>query len=218
MGKGSQNIRGLNIDDITLDEIYDFIDTRGENISPELAYYMELMEMVRDMDNRPMKYGSKEVIIKHLKKFQGLSDYTARKVYDDAIQYFYTQNSISKEAYRHRIAERQEKLINLGINMIKDVNDVIKLAKANADLVQILGLDKNDDFKMEEDEFLPPFTILSMNAKEMGIPTAVDKKELEKWVDQLPAFTEAQKELIKQESLIKPLKILPEENEDLRKH
>ena len=217
MSKKNKNVRGLNIEDLTLEDIYDFLDTRGENMSQEMAYYMELLQKVYDMDNRPMKFGSRDIIIKHLMKFEKLSRYLANKIYDDAIEYFYSNVSITKEAHRNRIADRHERLINMAIGMIEDVNDVFKLLKANKDLIDILDLNKEDEFLMEDSDFLKPFQILSMDAEQLQLPTRVDRKKLEEWVKELPELTEGEKDLILQESLIKPLKLFPDEHENIRK-
>lgn len=211
------NIRGLNIESITLEDIYDFIESRGDNISPEIAYYMELMEKVYNFDNRPKEYGSKEIILKHLMKIEKLSRHMANKVYEDAMEYFYSQSAISKDAHRNRIADRQERLLNMAIEMVEDVNDIFKLLKANADLAKILNLDKEDTLQLSDDEFLKPFRILSMDAHKLGLPTAVNRKELQEWVETLPELTERERELILQESLVKPLNLFPTEDEDLRK-
>ena len=212
-----KNIRGLNIDDISLEDIYDFLENRGENIAPEIAYYMELMEKAYNMDNRPLKYGSREVIIKHLIKFEKLSRYLANKVYEDAMEYFYSQSHISKEAHRNRIADRQERLLNMAIGMVEDVNDIFKLLKSNADHLKILNLDKEEALELPDDEFLTRFKVLSMDAEKLGLPTQVGRKKLEEWVNQLPELTEGERELIMQEALIKPLKLFPDPDENLRK-
>lgn len=211
------NISHIDIEDITLDDIYEFINHRGKKLKPELAYYMQLMEKAYEMDKKPMEFGTKDKILKHFVKFNGLSRHHAAKVYEDAMEYFYSNSTITKDAHRNRIAQRHEDLINMGIEMIEDSKDIFNLLKANADLAKMLNLDKPDDFQLEDDEFIPPFRILSMDAKQLQLPTQVDRDKLKEWVDKLPEITERERELIYQESLIKPLKLFPEENEDLRK-
>lgn len=211
------NIRGLNIEDITLEDIYDFLDSRGENMKPEVAYYMSLMERIYDMDHRPRKFGSREIIIKHLIKVEKLSKYLADKVYDDAMEYFYSQAQISKEAHRQRIFDRQERLINMAIEAVEDVNDIFKIMKSNKDLIEILNLNKEESLKLDDEEFMKPFKILSMDAQKLGLPTAVNKKELLEWVEKLPGFSEKDKELILEEALVNTKNLFPTEDEDLRK-
>lgn len=211
------SMKGINIDDISLEDIYNYLESNNQKLRPEIARYMQLMDKVFNMDCKPVKFGSKEIIIKHLIKFEGLSRYMAMKIYDDAMEYFYSQSNITKDAHRNRIAERQDKLVSMAIEMVEDVNDVFKIMKANADLVKILNLDKEEPLKLEDDEWLKPFKVLSMDGEKLGLPGAFDREELEEWLQTLPELPEKTKELILQEALVKPLKLFPPENEDLRK-
>lgn len=211
------SMKGINIDDISLEDIYNYLESNNQKLRPEIARYMQLMDKVFNMDCKPVKFGSKEIIIKHLIKFEGLSRHMAMKIYDDAMEYFYSQSNITKDAHRNRIAERQDKLVSMAIEMVEDVNDVFKIMKANADLVKILNLDKEEPLKLEDDEWLKPFKVLSMDGEKLGLPGAFDREELEEWLQTLPELPEKTKELILQEALVKPLKLFPPENEDLRK-
>lgn len=207
----------MNLENISLEDIYDFIESKETTISPEIERYLHLMDKVRGMHLRVMKYGSKESILKHLMKVDGLSRYLANKIYNDALEYFYCDNEISKSAWRNIIAERQDRLINLAIELAKDVSDVAKIAKMNIDLGLLRQLDKEDPQVLPEELFQRPFKLYTFDAKMLGLPTAVDRNKLAEWIDTLPDLTEKERLLIRQESLIDPLKLFPEDHENPRK-
>lgn len=207
----------MNLDNISLDDIYDFIDSKSGKISPEIERYLELMDKVRGMHYNALRFGSKERIIKHLMKVEGLSRFLANKIYNNAMEYFFCDNEISKQAWRNVIAERQDRLINMAIALAKDVSDLAKISKMNIDLAPLLGLDKEDAPELPQELFDRPFKLYSYDAKMLGIPTAVDRKKLSKLIDDLPELTEKERSRIRQEALLEPLILLPEDHENVRK-
>lgn len=207
----------MKLEDISLDDIYDFIESKSNTISPEIERYLDLMDKVRGMYLRSLKYGSKESIIKHLMKVEKLSRFLSNKIYNDAMEYFYCDNEISKQAWRNIIAEKQEKLINMSIAMAKDVSDLAKIGKMNIDLGILLQLDKEDTPELPLELFQKPFKLYSFDAKMLGLPTAVDRQKLSKFINKLPELTEKERQLIRQEALIEPLNIFPEDHENVRK-
>ena len=207
----------MRLEDISLDDIYDFIDSKSNKISPEIERYLDLMDKVRGMHLRIAKFGSKEMILQHLMKVEDLSRYLANKVYNDALEYFYCDNHISKQAWRNIIVEKQEKLINMALHLVKDVSDLAKIAKMNIDLGILLQLDKEDPPELPTELFARPFKLYSFDAKMLGLPTAVDRGKLAKLIDALPELTEKERILIRQEALIEPLNLFPEDHENVRK-
>lgn len=207
----------MKFEDITLEDIYDFIDSKSDKISPEIKRYLDLMDKVRGMYQNYLRFGTKEKIVKHLMKYEGLSRYLANKIYNNTMEYFYCDNEISKQAWRNIIAERQDKLINMSIELAENVSDLAKIAKMNIDLAPILGLDKEDPPELPTELFDRPFKLYTYDAKLLGLPTAVDKKKLGEFIDSLPELTEKERTRLRQEALIEPLTIFPEDHENVRK-
>lgn len=207
----------MKLEDISLDDIYDFIESKSNTISPEIERYLDLMDKVRGMHLRITKYGSKEMIVTHLMKVENLSRYLANKIYVDALNYFYCDNEISKETWRNILVDKQEKLINLAMQMIKDVNDAAKVSKMVVDLGVLIQLDKVDPFEPPMELFQRPFKLYSFDAKMLGLPTAVDKGKISDFIDNLPELTEVVRKRIRQEALLEPINILPEDHENVRK-
>lgn len=207
----------MNLENIALDDIYDFIESKSKTVSSEIERYLDLMDKVRGMHLRIAKFGSKEMIINHLMKVEDLSRYLANKIYNDSLEYFYSDTTISKEAWRNILVEKQEKLINMAIMKVKDVSDIAKVAKMNIDLGVLLKLDKEDPPVLPVELFQRPFKLYSFDAKLLGLPTAVDKGKIAEFIEKLPGITEKERQLIRQEALLEPLNLLPEEHENVRK-
>lgn len=207
----------MNIENITLDDIYAFIESKTKTISPEIEKYLDLMDKVRGMYLRIGDFGSRDSIVNHLMRVEKLSRYLAQKVYNDALEYFYCENEISKQAWRNLIAEKHEKLINMAIEMAKDVNDLSKIAKMNMELGTLRELDKEDPIELPLEVFQKPFKLYSYDAEMLGLPTKVDRKKLLEFINELPELTEKERQLILQESLYEPLNLFPEDHENVRK-
>lgn len=96
-----------------------------ESLTPAERDYFELMEMVRGLNARMMLPGgnrlvTKAGIIKLLKSdVYGLSDWMARRVYADALNFFYAVDDVRPRAWANLYAERFDKLGNLAATMGK---------------------------------------------------------------------------------------------------
>lgn len=98
--------------------------------------YFSLMEMVRGLRAR-MRFTNgrmvtKAGIIRLLKSEPySLSDWMARQVYNDSINFFYTQDNIRPEAFAALYAERAEKWADAAFlaGKIKEARALLKLAR-----------------------------------------------------------------------------------------
>lgn len=205
------------IADVNLDMIYTFIgEGDPDNAPPEIVDYLDLMDKIRGMHLRIDKYGSKDAIVNHLVKVEGLSRYLANKAYNQTLEYFYADNDISKEAWRNIIAQKMEKNIAIAQLLIKDVSDAAKVNKMLAEMAQALGLHLPDPEKVPEGTYDKPVKIYTLNMEDLG-KKPQGKKELAEFIRSLPEVPEKVKEMALQEALLKPLEIFPEENADPRK-
>ena len=104
----------LDLENIDINQITQILSTGDlDTLPPEERAYYELMEMVRGLRAR-MRYNGKVItkagIIKLLKsEIYGLSDWMARQVYSDSINFFYAQENIRPEAFANLYAEKLEK-------------------------------------------------------------------------------------------------------------
>jgi hypothetical protein len=207
----------MKLEDITIDIIYDFIENGNpDNVDPKIVEYLEVMEKVRGMRIRFDRFPSKDHIIKHLEKVDGYSRYMATQFYNDTIEYFYQDNKVSKDAYVNMYAEDLEKDIALARTLAKDVNDLAKISVMVKNLRELRKLDVVDIAMLPDTFFDKPFKFYGMDAEFLGLP-AVDRPKLSKQIDNLPELTEKERELIKREANIIPVKLFLDESENARK-
>ncbi|RRT94175.1 MULTISPECIES: hypothetical protein [Empedobacter] len=208
------------IDDITLDDIYLFIEKfSGKTDYPAekqpVMDYMELLDKIRAMDNREGDFGSERHIIKYLVIKEGLSEYKAKRAYSDAMEFYYCDSYLSKEALRNRIAKKFEEGIVAAKLMAKDAKELTMANKLYEVLYKMLGLDKEDAPKTDANNG-KLVALYSYDMKTLGLDSVVDKEAVKKFIEEAP-LTEREKQLAMQEALILPLKLFPAENENLRK-
>ncbi|MDM1536371.1 hypothetical protein [Myroides odoratimimus] len=207
----------ISMDQVDIKDIYDFMERGDVNNAPiHIVEYLELLDKVRGMNLRIDKFGSKEAIVKHLILVDKLSRYKANQVYDEAIEYFYSDSTISKQAWRSLYAEKADKALNFAMLQIRDINDASKVAKMAHDIAILRGINEPDKEKLPDELFLKQFVVYSTDAETLGLPKA-NRNVLAEFIDSLPELTEKERIRIKQEAEILPLKVFVDEQEDPRK-
>lgn len=202
--------------DISIEEIEDFVSNGiVTEHNKDILQYIDLMDKVRGMYNRIKDFPSQDHIIDHLIKIEGYSRRFALKLYQNAMEYFHCDHQLSKTAWRNIIAKKMEKIINAGILLAKDTSDLAKVGKMLLDVSKILQLDQPDMDELPSELFDKPFKIYTLDPEQAGIPKA-DRREIAAFIDQLPELTELERERIKSESGIGPMKLFLNEYEDPR--
>lgn len=208
--------------DYNLNDLYIWIEEgQPGGVSEDFAKYVNLLDKVRAMRLRFDIYGSKEAIIKHLVTFEPEikgNRLKATKLYNEAIEYFYSDTGISKEAWRNVYADELDKAYNLAMALAKNPTDIEKATKIKERAYKMRGLDKEEVQDLPESLLQKPLKIYTMEMdKHFDLPNE-DRKEIELWIDEnTKELTEKARERIKQEALILPVKIFQEEGEDPRK-
>ncbi len=180
------------------------------SLTPAERDYFDLMELVRGLNARMMLPGGNRIvtksgIIKILKSdAYGLSDWMARRVYTDALNFFYAADDVRPKAWANFYAERFDKLANLAASMGK-----LKEAKSN--LVEAAKLRGCYDEQSAEipQELLDaaPVVLYTSDPESMGAPKA-DRKELEAFIDSIPDIPEISRRRIKEDAGIKKRTLL----------
>ncbi|MGV0927185.1 hypothetical protein ACTS9K_08475 [Empedobacter sp. ULE_I145] len=213
----------MKTENITLEDIYDFIDCKygPDDIIPAhkqpILKHLELLDKIRAMHLRIEQYGSEDHIVQHLITAEGLSRYLAKKYYNQALEFFYCDNEISKSAWRNIIADKMERGINAAIMAAKDTKDFVSATKLWIEVAKIRELDKADPPQLNPDAAGRMFAIYTYDPKLLGLETIVDKNLVKQFIDNLENVTEREKQLAYQEAMLEPLKLFPEKHEDVRK-
>lgn len=207
--------------DYNLDDLYEWIETgRSLNVPEELFLYAQILDKIRAMMLRKDIYGNKEAIIKHLVNFdEHLKNNRpkANQFYAESIEYFYTQDNISKKAWRNLYAEDLDKAYDLAISLAQSTADVEKASKIKERAAKVRALDQEEPEKLPDNFFIRPNKIytIDMDKFELG---NVNRTELEIWIDEnTKKLTPKAIDRIKQEALITKVKIFQDEEENPRK-
>lgn len=207
---------GLDVSKIELSTIYQFIDRGDRADAPRpVLLYLDYLEKIRRMNNRVDDYGSRNLIIKHLIKVDGLSRHLASRIYDDSMEYFFSERNISKDAYRNMLAEKMIKNINLATISAKSATEILAINKSIVEVAKVLKLDEPDPIVLDESAPLP-WIIFTTDAKQLGLPE-MDRTAVSAGIDAIPDISEKVREHVKREAEILPMILFPTPEKDGRK-
>lgn len=207
----------MNIDNIDLQDIYEFMERGNPKNAPQhIVDYLELLDKVRGMIIRIDQYGSKDIVVKHLMVTNGLSRYKASQVYDEAVEYFYVSQRVSKSAWKNVYADKMDKMINVSMQLVRTVDDARKVVQMLKDVGDMREVHIEDKENLPEELFKAPIVVYTLDPEELGLPKA-NRQRLAEIIDQIPELTEKEKIRIKQEAQALPIKVFPDEQENPRK-
>lgn len=194
----------LDLEKIDINQITQILSTGDlDALPPEERAYYELMEMVRGLRAR-MRYNGKVItksgIIKLLKsEIYGLSDWMARQVYSDSINFFYAQENIRPEAFANLYAEKLEKWADAMFLMGKG-EEASRILERAAKLRMRFASTETEI--PEELLGKKQIVIYTTNRSDMGVPET-DKKELEAFIDGIPDIPVIVRDRLKEDAQIK---------------
>jgi hypothetical protein len=200
----------MEIDDNKYDALLSFIETGAEGDLPtEMVEYLSTLEMIRGMH---MRYENRSAIIKLLQlPPYALSPYLSNKYYSDAINFFYLDNAIKKQAWRNMYAEMLERSAELVIKTAKTSKDLdiyknIILAAGN---MRQLNEAEPDD--IPEEFFKKPVKIYTLDPELVG-RTKANRYELARHIDGLD-IPEREKLRVKADAMIEDIDLFPEDED-----
>ncbi|MBO5054553.1 MAG: hypothetical protein J6C44_10050 [Muribaculaceae bacterium] len=211
----------VNLEAIDIRQIEHILKTGAlDSLTPAERQYFDLMEMVRGLRARMLLPGGTRIvtkagIIKLLKsEAYGLSDWMARQVYADALNFFYRDDGVTPRAWSNFYAEKMEKLADLSINMGK-------LKEARGYFMDAARLRGCFDEAVPEipRELLDanPTVIYATDPESMGAPKA-NRTELEKFIDEIPDVPVQLRERVKEDASIKKRDLFKRVIEDVKEY
>lgn len=188
------------------------------SLTPAEREYFELMELVRGLNARMMLPGGNRIvtkagIIKILKSdVYGLSDWMARRVYSDALNFFYAVDDVRPRAWANLYAERLDKLGSLAASMGK-----LKEAKSYfVEAAKLRGCYEEQSAEIPQELLnAAPVVLYTPDAESMGAPK-VDRKELEAFIDSLPDIPEISRRRVKEDAGIRQRNLLERMVSDIK--
>ena len=194
----------IDFDKVDINQIQRILSTGTlEALAPDEREYYSLMEMVRGLRARMRINGklvTKAGIIRLLKSEPyGLSDWMARQVYADSLNFFYTQDNVRPQAFANLYAEKAENWANTVFLMgnVKEAKNLLKLA------AELRGCYKDQQAEIPEELLSQKSTVIyTTSRKDLGVP-AIDRKELEEFIDAIPEIPVIVRDNIKEDARIK---------------
>ena len=200
---GTKAVARFNFEEVSLDRIERVLSTGSLDALPEAERrYYDLMEMVRGLRAR-LKVNDKLVtkagIIRLLKSEPyGLTDYMARRVYTDAIKFFWAQDEVRPRAFSNLYADRLENWANLLFiqGQPRVALNYIKLA------AQLRGC-FDEEPQQIPDELLnqQPTIIYTTDRRDLGLP-ATNRRQVEQLIDAIPEIPELVRDSLKEDANI----------------
>ncbi|MGM9817181.1 MAG: hypothetical protein ACI304_09045 [Lepagella sp.] len=209
----------INFESIDMNQISKILKTGDVDcLTPAEREYFDLMRIVRGLHARMTMPGGNKIvtkagIIKILKSdAYGLSDWMARQVYNDALNFFYVDDGVSPKAWANIYAERLDKLAGLATSMgqLKEARGLITEA------AKLRGCyDQSAPEIPRELLDASPVTIYTVDAESLGAPAA-DRKEIEMFIDSIPDLPEISRRRVKEDAGINKKNLLTRIIEDIK--
>lgn len=208
----------INFDDISLDDIHEFLETGDATNAPEaIVEYLKLLEAMHLMFLRINHFGNKETILKHAMITRpGMSRYKANEIYNDMLVYFYSDDTIPQKVYRNIYARQQDDIATAIKLMAKTPEDLDRASRVTERAYKMRGLDMPEPPEIPKELFDKPIKIYAMDASFLG-EAPINRALLAKQIDDLEDFSPGEKMLMKRDAAIEPIKLFNDEQEDLRK-
>lgn len=145
--------------------------------------YIDLLTLVYSLDGQ---YGKRRTV-----KFLTADPFRipyqrAVEIYSEAVELFYCNRKVSKEALRNKMADQFDTLYVAARDAAKTSKDYEVAASILANKAKALQLDKDDPARLPAEAYQPMFRLLSATPESIGLPAA-NRDELERQIDTVVA-------------------------------
>lgn len=194
----------VDLDEININQITRILMTGNlDALSPGEREYYSLMEMVRGLRAK-MRHNNKVItkagIIKLLKSdVYGLSDWQARQVYADSLNFFYAQENVRPEAFANLYADKLEKWADAAFLMGKEKEAGALIEKA----AKLRGCYEKKETEIPEELLNQKQTVVyTTKRSDLGVDD-IDRKDLEEFIDAIPDVPRIVQDNVKMDAGIK---------------
>jgi len=174
------------------------------NIPEEYQEYYSLMEKVRGLRAKGTfddKIITKAGIIKLLVKTHGLSDQSARRLFDDALNFFYAQDNVKPQAFANLYADKLDDAAQLALH----TNQLETFERLTNSAAKLRGCFITKTPEIPQEMFLKQNVIYTVSPEDVGL-IAEDKKEVERLLDALPDIPAIKMQRVKADAGVKGYK------------
>lgn len=153
------------------------------DLSDKERVYIDLLTLVYSLDGQ---YGKRRTVRFLTSEPFGLPYQRAADIYSEAMELFYCNRKVSKEALRNKMADQFDTLYVAARNAAKTSKDYAVAADILANKARALQLDRDDPAKLPAEIYQPMFRLLSATPESIGLPAA-NRDELERQIETVVA-------------------------------
>ena len=172
-------------------------------LSGQEQLYIDLLSLIYSLDGQ---YGKRRTV-----KFLTTPPFNipyqrASELYSEAIELFYCNRKVSKEAMRAKLADQFDTLYVAARDAAKNTKDYERAANILVCKAKALQVDKDDPARLPAELYQPMYRLLSATPESIGLPAA-NRDELERQIDGVLA-PDSVKRRLKVDAGIKDLDIV----------
>lgn len=153
------------------------------DLSDKERVYIDLLTLVYSLDGQ---YGKRRTVRFLTSEPFGLPYQRAADIYSEAMELFYCNRKVSKDALRNKMADQFDTLYVAARDAAKTSKDYAVAADILANKARALQLDRDDPAKLPAEVYQPMFRLLSATPESIGLPAA-NRDELERQIDTVVA-------------------------------
>jgi hypothetical protein len=191
-----------NFDDLNPSQLAVVLKTGSlANLPNEYQEYYSLMEKVRGLRAKSTfndKIITKAGIIKLLKNEHDLNDFQARRLFDDAINFFYAQENVKPEAFANLYADKLDEAATLALHS----NQLETFERLTMSAAKLRGCFDKKAPEIPEEMYLKQIVIYTTTPQDVGL-VPEDKKEVERMLDALPDIPAIKLQRVKADAGVK---------------
>ena len=153
------------------------------DLSDKERVYIDLLTLIYSLDGQ---YGKRRTVRFLTSEPFGLPYQRAADIYSEAVELFFCNRKVSKEAMRNKMADQFDTLYVAARDAAKTSKDYAVAADILVNKARALQLDKDDPAKLPAEIYQPMFRLLSATPESIGLPAA-NRDELERQIDTVVA-------------------------------
>lgn len=153
------------------------------DLSDKERVYIDLLTLVYSLDGQ---YGKRRTVRFLTSEPFGLPYQRAADIYSEAMELFYCNRKVSKDALRNKMADQFDTLYVAARDAAKTSKDYAVAADILVNKARALQLDRDDPAKLPAEVYQPMFRLLSATPESIGLPAA-NRDELERQIDTVVA-------------------------------
>lgn len=162
------------------ERIQEFIANGSKGtLSGNEQVYIQLLNLIYSLDGQ---YGKRRTI-----KFLTTPPFDipyqrASDIYSEAMELFYCNRNVSKEAMRNKLADQFDSLYIAARDSAKNTKDYERAANILVCKAKALQVDRDDPVRLPAELYQPMYRLLSVTPEAIGLPAA-NRDELERQID-----------------------------------